>query len=1796
MSDNNITINTNQSPYFDDFDKTKNYHQVLYKPALPVQARELSTQQSITRDQIKRFGDHVFANGSRVSGGELFIDTEYHYVKLKANHNLIAIDPSLLAGKTIIGHQSGATARVVNYSPANATTGDPDTLWIKYISGGSVTPNVQSIHVTNNGTGYTSVPTVTITGGGGTGAEAVAVLSSTQTVIGINVTHKGAGYSGVVTAIISGGSGSDAQAIVNLNSSAEFLGGERISDVGFTYSVSVASDTPTGTGCSVSNDEGYYYFNGNFIRANKSTLILDNYTNTPSYKIGFQITELVVNSGTDTTLLDNATGSYNYAGPGADRLKYTLTLAKKDLTSTDDEDFIEITRLVNGVKHADNPFPIYSVLEETFARRTFDESGNYTVRHFPIQLKPHGSDASKFIVRLDPGKAYVHGHEHETFVSTDITVDRARDSVSVNGFDRLMQYGNYTIVSSLSGLYDVTSHVTVDLHNVVSGSIISVDSGTYANTKIGTARVRQLTQTDYAGPFKMYLYDITMSAGDFGDVESIIIPESPLSGVIFFDAKCDIDNSGKVGGTAGGDTKLFETDFNTMVFKLPQDTIKTIRDDLGTIDTSFTIQRSFKNISISAGTCVLTSSGSNEKFYGTGLASGTVVNQYYHAIDNTTKAVKNLNTTSPAQATVTVATNGQSVTIFTGDSTQNATYDFIITMNVDTKQERVKSLVKNSIKILATPSGTALTYTSLTKADINSINAIYDSGDLNTAAVPPILTVSNASGTFIAGETITGGTSEATGTVIDHSVATEIKFVVTSGTFEGTETITGQNNGGVIHTATMVSLAAGDTVATANWTLDNGQRDNFYDHGRLQLTGTAATGQLLVVMDYFTHSGSGYLSVDSYSASTGYDDVPTFISPTTGSRVELRDCIDFRPRRADGATTLEGIELPYPNSNWQADYSFYQPRIDTIYLSREKSFGVHQGVAADLPVPPFRLDNTMSLYQLSVPAYTFKPTDVTATFIENKRYTMRDIGKLEKRINNVEYYTALSLLEKEADALVIKDTAGLDRFKNGILVDDFAGHRIGDVRNADYKCSIDFIDRELRPPFKSNIADLSFISGSSTGVQQTGDLITLPFTTTEFVTQTQASTFINVNPFNVTAWVGTLDLSPPSDNWVSTTNRPEVIVNATGENDAWEQLAGLGFGSQWNDWQDLGAGRNQRVVSRGQASWRGRRLVQRQTFAVDQTQTRQGIRTEIVGSDTVLASLGDRVVNVSVLPFIRAKDITVSVTGMKPNTRVYPFFDKTAVTTYCTPSGGSLGGAIYTDDSGSVTGLVFSIPCPVKALEQDPQLLVFRTGERQFLLTDDPNGNLETASTYADRMYQAQGMLQTKENVILSSRIPRLHVGAMGSASDLRTETRITGSRDVTIGWNDPLAQTFLIDANLYPDGIYLSSADLYFKSKDDGNVPVAIHIRDVEQGLPTNRVVPFSDVSLNPASVNVSDTAETATNFAFSDPCYLMPGEYAIVVMTNSLKYETWIAEMGQNIVGTSRKVSEQPYAGVFFKSQNASTWEQNQNQDLTFKLNRCAFTVTTGAAANAHEAVFHNSNSSEYKMDTMHLTPSEIVVNKTSVNWAIRTTDGSTSILSTTYTNTVANENHIFDNQQKITTTAGSFIGRARLTSTSEFITPYIDTARLSVIPIENIINNSLTGEGDASSGGSALAKYITRRVTLTDGFDATDLKAYLTMNKPAGVTVSVYYKVLSQYDPDTYDEKDWILMSQTSQSNTYALTSDEFIDYEFDPSTANVNYTSNGATYTTFKTFTIKVVMTSISTTKVPRIKDMRVIALA
>ena len=226
---NKITINLNQSPYFDDFDENKNYHQVLYKPALPVQARELTTEQSILRNQIKNFGDHVFVNGSKVTGAETILNLDFEYVKLQQQFNSVDIDVTLFAGKTVVGSQSGTRALVLFNSALDTSTGDPDVIFVKYITGGSLTQQVQGIQINDGGSGYITAPTVTISGGGtGTGATATSTIAN-GTVISVDITNKGSGYTSTPILTLSGGSGTGAFGTITLSTAATFMAGERIS-------------------------------------------------------------------------------------------------------------------------------------------------------------------------------------------------------------------------------------------------------------------------------------------------------------------------------------------------------------------------------------------------------------------------------------------------------------------------------------------------------------------------------------------------------------------------------------------------------------------------------------------------------------------------------------------------------------------------------------------------------------------------------------------------------------------------------------------------------------------------------------------------------------------------------------------------------------------------------------------------------------------------------------------------------------------------------------------------------------------------------------------------------------------------------------------------------------------------------------------------------------------------------------------------------------------------------------------------------------------------------------------------------------------------------------------------------------------------------------------------------------------------------------------------------------------------------------------------------------------------------
>jgi hypothetical protein len=152
---------------------------------------------------------------------------------------------------------------------------------------------------------------------------------------------------------------------------------------------------------------------------------------------------------------------------------------------------------------------------------------------------------------------------------------------------------------------------------------------------------------------------------------------------------------------------------------------------------------------------------------------------------------------------------------------------------------------------------------------------------------------------------------------------------------------------------------------------------------------------------------------------------------------------------------------------------------------------------------------------------------------------------------------------------------------------------------------------------------------------------------------------------------------------------------------------------------------------------------------------------------------------------------------------------------------------------------------------------------------------------------------------------------------------------------------------------------------------------------------------------------------------------------------------------------------------------------------------------------------------------------------------------------------------------------------------------TVTLSTNATTNSVAN-IVGE-DSASGGNINAKYVSRRVTLEDGFDASDLKVILNAYKPLGTGVNLYYKVRAETDPEEFDTKSYVLMTQETPSTIYSGNEGDIREYVYKTSGESTSYTSNYTDYDTFKSFAVKVVMTSNNVTTVPKIRDIRTIAL-
>jgi hypothetical protein len=363
-------------------------------------------------------------------------------------------------------------------------------------------------------------------------------------------------------------------------------------------------------------------------------------------------------------------------------------------------------------------------------------------------------------------------------------------------------------------------------------------------------------------------------------------------------------------------------------------------------------------------------------------------------------------------------------------------------------------------------------------------------------------------------------------------------------------------------------------------------------------------------------------------------------------------------------------------------------------------------------------------------------------------------------------------------------------------------------------------------------------------------------------------------------------------------------------------------------------------------------------------ETRTGVTTSVV--EEFSESRADRVVSTNLAQTVRSRAVTVTGENFKPNTPYYIFFDGIDVGQYVQPSsttyavGGATpadGVALRSDNTGAVSA-VFTIP--------NTSQLNFTTGIKTLKVTDSSSNASDTLSQGTSQ-YSANGELTTIQEQIVSTRNARV-IREEISDSRMASNTRVSGGtvleRRQPVRWTDPLAQSFLVDV---VGGVFITSVELYVGAKDTA-LPITVQLRHMENGMPTQKILPFGEKTLAPASVTTTSDASTSTKFTFPSPVFLESGrEYCAVIMSNSNVYTCWVSEMGQKDIQTNDFIDQQPYAGVLFKSQNNSTWTADQLRDLKMKINRAKF--TTGTAASV---IFENDS---LGTDTLETNPIEII-----------------------------------------------------------------------------------------------------------------------------------------------------------------------------------------------------------------------------
>lgn len=1006
---------SSQFPYYDDFDPSKGYHRVLFRPGRAVQARELTQLQTMLQNQVGTLGRHLFKEGSLAFPGD---PPQYRgnldYVKLEVSYN--GVDADDVIGSIInkkLKNNSNVTATVVAAIPSE--NGDPPTVYISYER--------------NADDGITKT------------------FSSGD----------------ILTQYYS--------------SSNNYLPNVQVQ--------AIASNS-TGQGSAVGLTENYIFIRDTFVKLTKELNIVDKYNRLTSNSVGFKIYEDIVTYADDSDLRDPAvrtegSADSNYYALGADRYRIRIELESRSLledTTDVDPNFFEFIRIINGEASWVRDDIIYDVLNQELAKRTYEESGDYTVECFPLQIQEHSNSSNGRVVGyytanglsnamvavMGPGLAYVRGYRVESKGTQPVTIWKPRDYANVSATTVNIDTGNYVLVDGVYGLPNlVTDLEQVTLFDDYKSSLYAT-AGT--GNRVGTARVRHFelfsgTPGQADAQYKMFLFDVNIDRGQ--SMRSVKSFRSSGADAIGFTANI-VPNyvllTGGVSTTNGsvvvlGTRSAFEFDLadpsDTTTFS---DYIRVVAPQ-GTQDLKVAATYGNGNLELSAAATLTTT---DAPFYAHTLEfKEQAKSSYLYKLPyDTIKTVDSNNTattfTVKTFSTATLSANAATLTIggSVNETWQSPTNEGSLLLV--TSGARAGNIFPAVTFISRSANQKTLTIDMTGVSGVSSATVVVMNPKVKTLDKAARRTKSkNLNHTFDINASTTYDK-----TVIDLNRADGIRLVSVYESPAGSGSYT----------------ASGARDITSRYTFDNGQRPGYYGLAKIirKQGSPAPIAPIRVTFDYFSHGGTGdYFSVDSYTDnSIDFDDIPTF--QTLDGEVYLSDYIDARPVinqagtgfSSTGAVKPDFFDLTNP---FVTSMEYYLARNASVSMNNLGRFLVKYGASAPKGQArdPEPADDAMPLYIIRMQPYVRNvDKDVRIQNLCVQRYTMKDIGKLDRRITNLEYYTSLSLLEKQTESLQIKDQFGLDRFKNGFIVDNFTGFGVADPTST---TAIDFRSNELRPRF-----------------------------------------------------------------------------------------------------------------------------------------------------------------------------------------------------------------------------------------------------------------------------------------------------------------------------------------------------------------------------------------------------------------------------------------------------------------------------------------------------------------------------------------------------------------------------------------------------------------------------------------------------------------------------------------------------------------------------------------------------------